>query len=235
LYKISLKNTLQVWFANVHDKKLFLNLNIIKKQETAIVPGAGAIFNKTLKNKNLDNNKLTFMMISRIQKEKGVKEFLDTAAAFKNDLNKNFILIGSVDDRDPNKISSRVLEKYIADKSITHYEYQEGLEGYLNEASCIIHPSYREGLSTILLEAAVLKIPIITTKVPGCIDIVPNETFGLLCMPRSTHSLKSAVEKFSLLSDIDKSSMAEKTYDFVKNNFDRKQIYNKYISVINNI
>ena len=98
----------------------------------------------------------------------------------------------------------------------------------LGNASCLIHPSYREGMSTVLLEAASIKIPIITTSAPGCIDIIPDNSYGLLCKPKSVNSLRVAVDRFLELKDEDKDKMTNKTYNHVKKNFSREVVLKKY-------
>ena len=40
--------------------------------------------------------------------------------------------------------------------------------------SFVVLPSWREGLSKSILEAASMELPIITTDVPGCKDIIEN-------------------------------------------------------------
>ena len=83
-----------------------------------------------------------------------------------------------------------------------------------------------------MVEAAAFKKPIITTEVPGCIDIIPDESYGILCKPRNTSSLKKAIKRFLSLNDNKKESMVEKTYNYVKNNFDRKKILAIYESTL---
>ena len=60
----------------------------------------------------------------------------------------------------------------------------------------VILPSWREGLSKSLLEAAAMSLPIITTNVPGCNDIIDNEHSGLLVPLRNQEKLKSAIKKY---------------------------------------
>ena len=45
------------------------------------------------------------------------------------------------------------------------------------------------GGSKSLIEAAVMQLPIITTDVPGWLDVVQNGINGLLCTPRDTKDL----------------------------------------------
>ena len=69
----------------------------------------------------------------------------------------------------------------------------------LAKADIFCLPSYREGVPNALLEACACGIPIVTTNVPGCRDVVTHELNGLLVPPRDTQALANAIEK--LLND----------------------------------
>ena len=43
----------------------------------------------------------------------------------------------------------------------------------------VVLPSWREGLSKALIESASMGLPIITTDIPGCNDVVDNGISGL--------------------------------------------------------
>ena len=60
----------------------------------------------------------------------------------------------------------------------------------------VVLPSWREGLSKSLLEASAMGLPIITTDVPGCKNIITNEYSGLLIPVKDQLSLKKAIKKF---------------------------------------
>ena len=60
----------------------------------------------------------------------------------------------------------------------------------------VILPSWREGLSKSLLESAAMSLPIITTDVPGCRDIISNEYSGLLVPVKNQKKLKIAIERY---------------------------------------
>lgn len=234
LYKVALKNVYKVWFTNKHDKDLFLKNKIVKKSQFDIVPGAGVIF-KIIKERDLSKDKYIFTMISRLQKEKGIEEFLYVARQYKDNKNIEFRLIGNIDNDDPSGIDQNKLNKYISDDSLLHFNYQDDIENFLLESNCIIHPSYREGISTILIEAASLMIPIITTTVPGCIDVIPNNEHGLLCKSNDKNSLKDAVDTFISMDDNKIKRKTQNAYNHVKANFERQKILNIYIEAIENI
>ncbi|UNM06071.1 MAG: glycosyltransferase [Holosporaceae bacterium] len=62
-------------------------------------------------------------------------------------------------------------------------------------ADIALLPSYREGLPKSLLEAASCGVPMVSTDVPGCREIVRHGKSGLLVPPKDSTALASALEK----------------------------------------
>jgi glycosyltransferase involved in cell wall biosynthesis len=230
MLRVSLKKSNEIWFTNKFDREYFKQKKIVTHQKTFIVPGAGIKINsKKVLRKHIDG-KCRFIMISRLLKEKGVGEFLSAAKYFKNDIDKAFILIGSHSD-DNHHISKKILEECIKEKVISYYPHTEDVDSFLKKSHCIIHPSYREGISTVLLEAVSLKIPIITTKVPGCIDIVLNEDYGFLCEASDSESLITKVIEFTDANKERPESIdlkVNKVFEHVSENFNRESIIEKF-------
>ena len=113
--------------------------------------------------------------------------------------------------------------------------FTDDIDKYYGLASCIVLPSYREGLSTILLEAAVRKIPIITTNVPGCQDVVKDENYGFLCKPKSSQSLVDAMSLFIRASEDELKLKTENTYNLTINDYSRKRIIEKYDQILDEL
>jgi glycosyltransferase involved in cell wall biosynthesis len=55
-------------------------------------------------------------------------------------------------------------------------------------------PSYREGVPNALIEACACGLPIVTTDVPGCRDVVTHGVNGLLVPVRDAFALAGALE-----------------------------------------
>jgi glycosyltransferase involved in cell wall biosynthesis len=58
---------------------------------------------------------------------------------------------------------------------------------------------YREGVPRALLEAALAGLPIVTTDMPGCRDVISDRSTGLLVRPRDPRRLARAI--LELLDD----------------------------------
>ncbi|MBN1342360.1 MAG: glycosyltransferase [Phycisphaerae bacterium] len=71
----------------------------------------------------------------------------------------------------------------------------------LAAANVFVFPSRTEGLPTALLEAMAAGLPIVTTDVPGCRDLIINEQTGLLVPPQSPQRLAEAIRR--VLDDVD--------------------------------
>lgn len=56
-------------------------------------------------------------------------------------------------------------------------------------------PSYREGLPKSLIEAAACALPLVTTDVPGCREVVTHERDGLLVPVRDAAALAAAIAR----------------------------------------
>ena len=223
----ALKKSSEIWFTNNFDRIYYKKNKICTSQITKILPGAGADFKKNKIVNTKSNKKISFIMIARLLKEKGIEEYINTATHFKDYKDLSFVLLGS-HKNEKSYISKIILEESINNRIIDYYGYKEDIMPFMEKASCIILPSYREGMSTILLEAATLRIPIITTKVPGCIDIIPDDSYGTLCEACSTKSLIEAVSKYMLLNEDQLKEQTLKTYNHVKDNYSRAKVLDIY-------
>ncbi len=227
IYKSSLKKADEVWFANKYDQKEFIdNKIILKSQKIKIVPGCGVSSSLSLTDTR-NYNKKNILMIARLQVEKGVREYLELAQRYYKS-GYTFTLVGNYNPKDPSRISHDKLNKLINNKIIHYIPFSSDVTSLYDSADCFILPSYREGISTVLLEAAIRKVPIITTRSPGCIDVIPDESFGLLCNKADFDSLHNAFIRYVNIPSDDLISMVSKSYNHVLKNFSRESIIDIY-------
>src|SRR5262249_20793838 len=77
------------------------------------------------------------------------------------------------------------------------------LAGFINDTrpfymgiDVLALPTYREGFPNVLLEAASMRVPIVATRVTGCVDAVVDNVTGLLVPPYDSSALTAALQKY---------------------------------------
>ena len=102
-------------------------------------------------------------------------------------------------------------------------------------ATCLILPSYREGLSKNLMEGLTSGLPVITTNVPGCGELIKKSKAGILVKPKDNNSLKSQIIKYINFSISKKKVMSINAHKYAKKNFNEKLVIKEYLNAIKKI
>ncbi len=234
LYKIGLKFPKKVFFQNRDDRDLFLKYKLVDIKKTDLLPGSGIDTQKFAPIEiQRDDNKIKFLMIARLVKDKGLYEYLKTAELLKQKYkNVEFLLLGAFYQGNPTSISKEELEVWIQRGIIKYLGMSDSIEEEIAKVDCIVLPSYREGLSRVLLEAAAMAKPIVTTDVPGCRDVVDDGVNGFLCEVRDYKSLAEQMEKIINLSSLKREQMGQRGREKVLQNFDERVVIEKYLNTI---
>ena len=172
-----------------------------------------------------------FLMICRIQKEKGIEEYLRAASVLKSKYNNaNFWILGGFDEDYHSQIDE--LEK---NGVLSYYEPVKDVRPFIEKAHCIVNPSYHEGMSNVLLEAAASGRPAIASDCPGCNNIVSDGISGFLAKVADANNLTAQMERFIQLPQETKQQMGLSGRKIVEDRFDRKIVINAYLDEIGKI
>jgi glycosyltransferase involved in cell wall biosynthesis len=196
LYRLALTMNHSVLFQNRDDRDLFKDLKIIPANKpTRITHGSGVDVDRFSLAPAPEEPTL-FLCISRLLKEKGVREFAEAARILKSRRPEaRFRLVGPFDPG-PDAIDKSVVESWVREGFLEWPGPCEDVRPHLREASVYVLPSYREGTPRSVLEAMAVGRPVVTTDVPGCRQtVLPGET-GLLVPAKDSEALAKAMEKF---------------------------------------
>jgi len=232
LYKFSLIFSEKVFFQNKDDLDFFADNKLVNRNKTGIVPGSGVdvdSFNDCESN----NEKLTFLLVARLLKDKGIYEYIGTVKRLKKKYsNCRFLLAGQFDVGNPTAISKNEIKGWENNNIIEFLGKTDNIKEFLKIADVIVLPSYREGLSRVLIESAAASKPIITTNVPGCKEIVTDEKNGYLCDVKSIGSLQKCIETMIHLSKNERIKMGEYSKLIAKTKFDSALVNDIYYNEV---
>jgi glycosyltransferase involved in cell wall biosynthesis len=180
---------------------------------------------------NIDADSIVIGYVGRLTKEKGIVELANALTALRKVYpGLQLLLIGYTDQRSP--LSQVTFELLHACEYIHIIPFQDNLPGYLAAMDILVLPSYREGFGNALIEASAMQVPVVATDITGCRDAVMDGKTGLLVKPQDTTSLVKALNE--LIEDRDKRIKFGKNGErWVRENFDRRIIWNKLLGVYN--
>ena len=196
LYRFSLSFAHHVFFQNPDDLALFRELGIIAADKPVTVVNGSGVDLAHYAAAPQPNGPPTFLMISRLLGDKGVREFAAAARAVRqlHPLTE-FHLVGGL-DLNPDSISQNEVDEWVNNGDIIWHGAQSDVRPFIARAHVFVLPSYREGTPRTVLEALAIGRPVITTDTPGCRETVTDGYNGFLIPPRSINALVDAISKF---------------------------------------
>ncbi len=200
LYKIILrKSKSTIIFQNNDDKEYFEKLKIVSSSNSLLIRGSGVdteYFKNSTKNiKFPKDNVWKILFPGRIIKEKGIDELLIACdSLWEKNLKFKLYIAGKLIIPKNKKLAQTIKEKIGALPYLEEISFKQNMKEIYKKIDIVVLPSWREGLSKALLEAASMQLPIITTDVPGCRDIVNHGINGLLVNVKDPIAIESAIE-----------------------------------------
>lgn len=237
LYRFAFKSPSKVFFQNEDDRRLFVKFNLVKPQITEVIPGSGVDLNRFSPNGVQPKGQpFTFLMISRVLYDKGIKEYAEAIAMLKNKgVNARFQLLGATDPGHRSGVALEQLEAWQKEGLLEYLGTTDDVKPYIKNAHCIVLPSYREGTPRTLLEASGLAKPLVATDVPGCNNIVTDNKNGYLCKVKDSQDLADKLHKMYSLSPEDLQKMGKEGRSIVEQRFDENIVIERYLNAIHEV
>lgn len=235
LYKFSFLFANKVFFQNQDDNELFITKGLVSKNKSEVVPGSGidTTFYEPGYCNAITPQPMTFIMIARLLKDKGIYEYIQAAEKIRKKYPQTiFLLAGNIDHDNPASITQQELDRWISDKSVEYLGFINDPRPHICRSNAVVLPSYREGIPRVILEGLSMGRPCITTDAPGCRHTVEDGIDGYLCKTADADSLTLTIEKFILLPDEKKNTMAQNARKNAISKFDLDIITKKYLFTV---
>ncbi len=235
LYRYALRNSFWVFFQNKSDKEIFEKLKLVNPQNNSVLPGSGVNID-LFKFERKKNTGKKILFVGRIIGDKGIREFISAADKLsKEHPSLVFYILGELKNNNPTAIPKEELNSWLKNPKIKFLGKKDNVREVYKNSDIMVLPSYREGLSKSLIEAAAMKLPIITTDVPGCREVVTHGKNGFLCNVKDTEDLYSKMKSMVLLKDEERLNMGEYGRKKIVQEFDESIVISKYLEKLNNI
>lgn len=146
------------------------------------------------------------LLPARMLWAKGVGEFVDAAVRVRaSGIDARFVLVGQPDPGNPSTVSQEQLQEWQRERRVEWWGYHADMPKVFRQAHIVCLPSYYgEGVPMSLLEAASTALPIVTTDVAGCREVVKDGDNGFLVPVRDGAALADALVRLLRDSELRK-------------------------------
>lgn len=132
--------------------------------------------------------------VGRIVRDKGIRELALAWKTLRARYPKlHVLMVGEPEATNPIDPNTQSILRH--DERIHFTGYQEGCD-IIPIMDLFVMPSYREGFGVSNIEAAAFCVPVVSTRIPGCVDSVADGFTGTLVAPRDAEALTAAIVRY---------------------------------------
>lgn len=246
--KLTYYSATEVWPNSRSMMNFIIENNLAKEQKLAIIDNGSTNgidlkkFSKQNLNEEIKNkikgsipqlNGLKILCVGRMVKDKGIEELVNVFEKLQQHYSLQLILAGPFEPHlDP--LSSQTLDIIINNPAITHINWSDSIEYYMDLADIFVHPSHREGFPNVILQAGAMHLPVICSNIPGNADIIQDEKTGLMFEVKNEDDLYKKL-MFAIENKEKTEKIAQALFEEVTQLYNRKKIHEVILDTYNRL
>ena len=201
-YRTSLRHrNMRVIFQNESHEREFVRRGWVRADQSVVIRGAGVDTDLFAPATVVPQGVPLVVLVSRMLREKGIADFVGAAERLRREgVNARFALVGDPDPDNPDSVREDELRAWHDEGAVEYWGRREDVPDVLRGAVIACLPTrLPEGVPKSLIEAAACGLPIVTTDIPGCRELVFDGVSGLIVPLRQVEPLAAALR--TLLKD----------------------------------
>ena len=228
MYKTALKKAKVVFFENEGNAEEFRKRKITPAGQQHVLRGAGVNPERFSCHEYPRNEKVHFLYLGRIMREKGVDELFWAARKLREE-GADFVLdlVGFFEDEYKEQVDALAAEGIAV-----FHGFQKNPVPFYAAADCVVLPSYHEGMSNVLLEAAAVGRPVITSDIPGCREAVIDGGSGLLCPVQNREAVYDAMKKILMMTTEERRRMGLAGCQLMQEQFEKSKVVEQTVNAV---
>ena len=201
-YRTSLRHrNMRVIFQNQSHEREFVRRGWVRSDQSVLIRGAGVDTDVFAPAAVAPEGVPLVVLVSRMLHHKGIDEFVGAAQRLRSEgVNARFALVGDPDPDNADSVSEQQLRAWQDEGAVEYWGRREDIPDVLRQAVIACLPTHLpEGVPKSLIEAAACGLPIVTTDIPGCRELVSDGVNGVIVPFGEVQPLAAALR--TLLDD----------------------------------
>lgn len=183
---------------NPDDVLLFERARLVDAARVVLIPGSGVDCRRFQPGPGRETGAgFRVLLAARLLWDKGLAEYAEAARRLHAEGRDIALLLAGVPDPgNPAAVPEATLRAWVDEGLLEWLGHVEDMPALLRRVDAFVLPSYyREGLPKSLIEAAASGVPLVTTDMPGCREVVTDGVDGLLVPVRDAAALARAIAR----------------------------------------
>ena len=189
---------------NPDDVAVFEQARLVAPGHIRLIPGSGVDCVRFAPSESVgrghapdaDTPPFRVLLAARLLWDKGLAEFVNAARRLHAEGRAiDFLLAGDPDPGNPAAVPEATVHDWVAEGLLHWLGHVDDMPALFASVDVVVLPSYREGLPKGLIEAGACALPLVTTDVPGCREVVTDGVDGLLVPVRDAGALATAIAR----------------------------------------
>jgi glycosyltransferase involved in cell wall biosynthesis len=185
---------------NPDDIALFKQSGLVADDRVRLIPGSGVDCQRFQPSPRAAvEGPFRVVLPARLLWDKGLAEYVEDVEAARmlraEGRAIEFLLAGEPDPGNPAAAPEGTVRGWVAEGLVKWLGHVSDMPGLFRSVDAVVLPSYREGLPKGLIEAAACALPLVTTDVPGCREVVTDGVDGLLVPVKDAGALARAIAR----------------------------------------
>jgi lipopolysaccharide/colanic/teichoic acid biosynthesis glycosyltransferase/glycosyltransferase involved in cell wall biosynthesis len=133
--------------------------------------------------------------VGRIVRDKGLEDLVQAWKSLREEhQDLHLLVVGAFEPQDPISKSSEDILR--SDPRVHLTGNVDSMRPMYSAMQVLVLPTYREGFPTVPLEAAAMGLPVVATRVTGCVDAVLDGVTGTLVPAKDPDQLRDALRTY---------------------------------------
>jgi glycosyltransferase involved in cell wall biosynthesis len=205
LHRLAARSTAATVFQNLEDQAFFERHRILGGGRGLLIRGSGVDIEKFERDRAAGSSPAELrealglgalpvvITVTRMTRHKGIPTLLEAAAlVHKVRPEVRFLLVGPRASEGPLAVAQADIDRHAP--YVMAVGPRSDVPALLGLADVFAFPTeYREGMPRVLFEAALARLPIVTTSMPGCTDVIRDGWSGFLVPLRAPQALAARI------------------------------------------